>query len=180
MRVQVYLLSAVCLWTVAVHPVVGEDPKDDHARSADKHPGLERFKALAGEWVGTGFVDGKEMPDLHVIYKVTSAGSTVVETLFAGTDHEMVSVIHPDGNSLVFTHYCALGNQPRMRADGKWDENKIAFKFADVTNLKSPKDPYMHDVTFTFIDKDNIKSEWTHYHDGAPGVKAVFEFKRKK
>jgi hypothetical protein len=32
-----------------------------------------------------------------VVYKVTSAGKTVMETLGPGTDHEMVSMYHMDG-----------------------------------------------------------------------------------
>jgi hypothetical protein len=46
--------------------------------------------------------------------------------------------------------------------------------------MKSDKDMHMHDVTFTFVDKDTLKTEWTHYMDGKPAGNVVFEFKRKK
>jgi hypothetical protein len=97
-----------------------------------------------------------------------------------GSDHEMVTVIHPDGDSVLLTHYCMLGNQPSMKAPAKADGNKIAFTFVKATNLKSDKDLYMHDVTFTFVDKDTLKSEWTHFSDGKASGNAVFELKRKK
>ena len=54
--------------------------------------------------------------DLVARYAVTAAGSAVVETVFPGTEHEMVTVYHADGSDLVLTHYCMEGNQPRMRA----------------------------------------------------------------
>jgi hypothetical protein len=154
------------------------DDKKEPRKDAAKHAGLEQFKQLAGEWVGKEV--GGEGHEVHVKYKVTANGSAVVETLFPDTEHEMVSIIHRDGDDLLLTHYCALGNQPRMKAEGKGDGSKIVFKFAGATNLKSDKEMHMHDVTFSFIDKDTFRSEWTHYNDGKPGGKAVFELKRKK
>ena len=29
---------------------------------------------------------------------------------------EMITMYHPDGDGLALTHYCMLGNQPRMKA----------------------------------------------------------------
>jgi hypothetical protein len=144
-----------------------------------KSPALEQFAQLAGEWMGKGS-HGDMQHDMHVVYKVTSGGSAVVETIAPGTDHEMVTVIHPDGDSLLLTHYCMLGNQPQMKANPKAGDKKVAFEFVKATNLTSDKDMYMHDVTFTFIDKDNLKTEWTNYNEGKPAGKAIFELKRKK
>jgi hypothetical protein len=151
---------------------------DEKKAERQKYAGLEPFAQLAGEWEGREVSGKKTEQDLKVQYKVTSAGSCVVETLFPGTPHEMVTTICPDGDQLVLTHYCALGNQPRMK--GKSDDNKIAFRFDSATNLKSDNDPHMHEVTYTFIDKDTFKSEWVHYDGGKATGTAVFEFKRKK
>ena len=92
----------------------------------------------------------------------------------------MVSMIHADGPALLLTHYCMLGNQPHMKALPKPGDNKIAFAFVKVTNLKSDKDMYMRSVTFTFVDKDTIRTEWTHFKDGKESGRATFELKRKK
>ncbi len=179
MRARAAQTFVLFLLAFAVVAYAADDRKEP-GKGGGKTPLLEPFKELAGEWVGKEISEGKEGQGVHVKYKVTSAGSAVVETLFPDTDHEMVSVIHQDGDSLVLTHYCALGNQPRMKAEGKGGGNKVAFKFASASNLKSDKDMHMHDATFTFVDKDTLKAEWTHYHDGKPGGKAVFELKRKK
>ena len=69
--------------------------------------------------------------------KVTAAGSAVHETIFPGTGHEMVSMYHADGKDLIMTHYCALGNQPRMKLDPKSsvDKGEFRFKFAGGSNI---------------------------------------------
>ena len=58
--------------------------------------------------------------------------------------------------------------------------NQIVFRFAGGSNLDVNKDMHMHAVTYTFVDKDTLKAEWTHYMDGKEGGKVMFELKRKK
>jgi hypothetical protein len=154
-----------------------KEPRNDSPADAR----LERFKQLAGDWTGTiSGGGGKDKTEVRVNYKVTSAGSAVVETITPGAEHEMVTVIHKDGDDLVLTHYCAIGNQPRMKAERGDDDKKIAFKFTGATNLKSDKDLHMHDAVFTFVDKDTLKVEWTNFNDGRAAGTATFELKRKK
>jgi hypothetical protein len=170
------LLALVCL-ALAIGPLAGQE-KEEQASSGTNDSRFEQFKKLAGEWVGKE--QGKEGSDVRVIYKVTSGGSAVVETLFPGTEYEMVTVIHPDGDDLILTHYCMIGNQPQMKTSGKGDLKKVEFKFFRATNLKSDKDMHMHDVTFTFVNDDTLRTEWTHFMDGKAGEHAVFDMKRKK
>jgi hypothetical protein len=155
-------------------PLVGQD-QTPKGTEVDTHAGLEQFKGLAGEWVGKA--KGK---DIHIQYKVIAGGSAVVETIFPGTEHEMVSVIHRDGPDLLLTHYCMLGNQPQMKAAGKGDSKTIEFKFVRATNLESEKDKHMHDATYTFVDKDTLRSVWTHYNNGQAAGQVVVELKRAK
>jgi hypothetical protein len=152
---------------------------DDPKKGAGKYASLEPFKQLAGEWVSMHKMEGQEA-QIHITYKVTSGGSAVVETIGPGTPMEMVTVIHPDGDDLVLTHYCAVGNQPTMKASANPTGNKVDFKFVRASNMKSDKDMHMHDVSYTFVDKDNLKTEWTHFNDGKPAGNAVFEAKRVK
>jgi hypothetical protein len=151
-----------------------QDAKQPAANSA-----LERFKQLAGEWVGKSMHGGMEH-DTRAVYKVTSGGSAVMETIDPGSLHEMVTVIHADGNALALTHYCMLGNQPHMRATPKANDDKVTFEFVKATNLKSDKDMYMRSVTFTFTSKDTFSSEWIMFNDGKPAEKVVLEMKRSK
>src|SRR5688572_16428601 len=89
---------------------------------------LEKMKKLAGTWL-VADKDGKATDQVASVIKVAAGGSAVVETLFPGQPMEMVSVYTAEGPYLVMTHYCVLGNQPRMKADPNSPANQIVFKF---------------------------------------------------
>jgi hypothetical protein len=133
----------------------GDDKAESKAPAKDSHPGLERIKKLAGTWVAAD-KDGKPTDQVVSVFKVTANGSAVQETLFPGQAHEMLSIYHRDGADLVMTHYCALGNQPRMKADPKSPKNQIRFEFAGGTNIDPAKDMHMHEGIITFVDDDHI------------------------
>jgi hypothetical protein len=143
-----------------------------------KNPGLERFKQLTGEWAGPKLEGGKEAGEVRAVYKVTSNGSAVMETLFPGTPHEMVTLITPDGKDLALTHYCALGNQPHMKADGS-GKDRVDFQFAGVSNANPDKGMHMHNVSYTFTDNNTLHTEWTLYQDGKKAMVVTFNLKRK-
>jgi hypothetical protein len=144
------------------------------AKTSSKSPMLDRFKALAGDWVPK---DGGG--NMVINYKVTSGGTTVVETIGPGSPMEMITVITADGDGLALTHYCMANNQPQMRAAAQTGKN-IAFKFVRATNIKSDKDMIMHDVTYIFEDKDTLKTEWINFDKGKESGKVVFFHVRKK
>jgi hypothetical protein len=144
--------------------VRGEDPA---AKAPPAHSGLDRLKGLAGTWVEAD-KDGKPTDKVVSVVKVTAAGSTVHETLFPGTPMEMISVYHLDKGELVMTHYCALGNQPRMKADPDSPANQIRWKFVGGTNLDPAKDMHMHEGTLTFVDADHIEFAGVAWEGGKP------------
>ena len=129
--------------------------------------GLEKMKKLAGTWVAAD-KDGKPTDQVVSIIKVTAGGSAVHETLFPGQAHEMVSIYTADGPDLILTHYCVLGNQPRMKADPNSPPNQIVFRFAGGTNLNPAKDKHMHEATLTIVSDDRIEVQGTGWENGAP------------
>src|SRR5438034_10298506 len=106
---------------------------DAPAKTKPTNPGLERLKKLAGTWVEAD-KDGKPTDKVVSVIRVTAGGSAVHETLFPGQPHEMMSLYHLDGKDVVMTHYCVLGNQPRMKADPKSAPDRIHFAFDRGTN----------------------------------------------
>jgi hypothetical protein len=159
----------------------GGDSTDPKAPTAAPQPGLERLKKLAGTWVLAG-EDGKPTDQVVSVIKVTAGGSAVHETLFPGQPHEMVSVYYRDGDALMMTHYCMLGNQPRMKADPNSPPNQICFKFAGGSNLDPAKDKHMHEGTLTFIDDDHIEFSGVAWEGGKPakGPGCAMKLVRKK
>jgi hypothetical protein len=165
---------------IALGSGIRGDDKTGTAPSASQ-PGLERLKKLAGTWVAAD-QDGKPTDQVVSVIKVTAAGSAVQETLFPGQPHEMVSIYHRDGADLLMTHYCALGNQPRMKADPASPPNQLRFKFAGGTNLDPAKDMHMHEGTLTFIDDDHIEFNGVAWAGGKPAEDhcATMRLVRKK
>lgn len=144
--------------------VRGGDPP---VKATPSHPGLERLKSLVGTWVEAD-KDGNPTDKVVSVVKLTAGGSTVHETFFPGTPMEMVSVYHLDGADLVMTHYCMLGNQPRMKADPKSPPNQIRWTFAGGTNLDPAKDMHMHSATVTFVDADHLEITGEAWEGGKP------------
>jgi hypothetical protein len=132
--------------------------------AAAAEAGFARLVALQGEWVDTTGQLGP--PDVvQVTYRVTGGGSAVVETLFPGSPHEMVTVYHRDGTDLVLTHYCAAGNQPRMRAK-TFAGDAFAFDFDGGTNLDPAVDAHAHNGVLRFLPDGTLESDWDFWQGG--------------
>lgn len=147
--------------------VSGEDKHDHPIPAGPKNAGLDKMKTLAGTWV-VADKDGKPTDEVVSVIKVTAGGSAVHETLFPGQPHEMVSIYTADGSDLVLTHYCMLGNQPRMKASTKSLTNKLNFEFAGGSNLDPKKDRHMHAAILTIVDPDHYEMEGIGWENGAP------------
>ena len=179
MAQRVWVTGLVLL---ALAAVARSDDRADHKAPAKAaHAGLERLKKLAGTWVAVGD-DGKPTDQVVSVIKVTAAGSAVHETLFPAQPQEMVSVYYCDGPDLVMTHFCVLGNQPRMKADPKSAANQLRFQFAGGSNLDPAKDKHMHEGTITIVDDDHIEWSGVCWEGGKPAAGPACNMKlvRKK
>ena len=137
---------------------------------------LGKLKALAGTWTSTE-KDGPTM-----VFRPTSNGTAVIETMMPGSAEEMINMFTADGDTIVMTHYCAMGNQPRMKltsTDGSGEKGAMKFEFVDGGNIKSRNDAHMDSVTFT-VDGDKLTEDWTSVADGKTLDHKVFELHRQK
>jgi hypothetical protein len=169
-------MTASVLFVGAV--VVMALPADEKPAKSATGPTLETIKKLAGDWVLVK--DGKPTDQIVSSYRVTAGGSAVLETIFPGTDHEMVTVYTQEGPDLYLTHYCVLGNQPRLKAERGAEPNKLVLKCVGGGNLKADKDSHMGAATITLVNDDEIKSEWTRCENGKACETHAFHVVRKK
>lgn len=140
------------------------------------NPGFERLKALIGSWEGTG-EDGKPVA---ISYSLISGGSALEEKLGPADEPSMVTMYHPDGATVLMTHYCAAQNQPRLRAKAASpDARTLEFTFVDCSNLSSKDAGHMHHLVLSFEDPDHFSQEWT-WKENAKERKTLFHFSRKK
>lgn len=138
----------------------------------DAKTALERLKGLAGSWEGT--IGTPEGPATKLRYEVTAGGNAVVETLFADTPHEMVSVYTLDGEKLVMTHYCVSGNHPRLRLDGAASTaDKLAFVYESGTNMDPGKGTHVHAGSIEIQRDGGLANSWTFFTDGKPAAEGA-------
>ena len=167
-------LSAAALGTAFAAPA--STPAAPEAKAA-----FARLKGLVGTWEGTAGDAQNAMP-VKLVYEVTGNGSAVKETLFPGTPHEMLTLYHLDGPSLVLTHYCAAGNQPRMKLARAvaGPPYELVFDFAGGSNLDAAKDMHMHSARIRLLEDGRLESEWASFQGGQPLDVKKFTVSRKK
>ena len=154
------------------------DSATPSAGPAPASEAFERLKALAGEWVAAEDGETSKKGDLVARFAVTAAGSAVVETVFPGSPHEMVTVYHPDGSDIVLTHYCMEGNQPRMRANAPRG-SRFDFAFDGGANIDPRRDRHMNSASVELVGADEIRTVWTEIAEGKPVFVAKSRLVRK-
>jgi len=122
-------------------------------------PGDDAWKqllSLAGKWQGT-----EAGHTATLTYTVISGGHALLESMsMPAPAPDMVTVYHRDGDSLVATHYCSIGNQPRMRTESNPAATQpLRFRFVDITNLK-PGGTHIKHLNVKFLDSTHFDQEW--------------------
>ncbi len=171
MRRSLVPLALICLALVACQST-------SELQAAAGDPGQREalfapLRGLEGRWEGVGADGEKQTTE----FKVSSAGHALREIMFAGTSHEMTNMYTLDGNSLVMTHYCAGGNQPRMRATAV-EGGSIAFRFDGVADLDSDDQLYMGEMTLSIVDADHIQEKWRAFKGDEIDHEMTFDLTR--
>ncbi len=164
------LLGALCL---SGHAVDRDPPTD-----ADV-PTLDAVKALEGRWYAVD-EDGRATEEVVSTYRVTAAGSAVLETLFPGTDKEMLTVYHQDGEQLVSTHYCVQGNQPSYVARAGEQPGDLVYECRTLAGAESHDEAHMHRGVVSFSGPDRYRTTWHMVEDGEVLYSADFTVVRRR
>ena len=143
----------------------------EKARSA---AAFERLISLVGEWDGTG-AGGQ----VQATYTLVSGGTALMERLKPTNEPEMITLYSLDGDHLLVTHYCSMGNQPQMKTATITElDSPLAFKIVQVTGMKSPDEAHMTGLILTMPDKDHFTQQWT-FKDKGKEQSNLFKFTRK-
>lgn len=137
---------------------------------------LAWLKGLSGTWRGKAEWSGGRTGsnEMTAVYAVSGNGTAVVENLEVGGVTLMTSVYHEDGSDLRMTHYCAAGNQPRLKATGIDPAKKIVrFKMVDITGRQGPGTGHVDEVELRFPDDDHVTILFTFVGGKVPSVERV-------
>ena len=153
------ILLAGSLALTAVH---GAD--QTRARAA-----FTQLQTLVGEWEGkteAGRV-------LKVSYRLTANGTVLVETWTLGPQRESLTLYHMDNESLIATHYCLIGNQPRLRLKDGGKPSLLTFEFVSATNLPKPEVAHQHRFEMEFLQANSFARSETYLENGTPETERV-------
>jgi hypothetical protein len=154
-----------------VGPVAGRTQAP--AKATD---GFGRLKILVGDWEATG-EDGKPFTSN---IRLVSNNTALQETFQTPHDDQMITMYSADGSRVALTHYCSMGNQPRMESpvvNGATDE--FVFSFTGGSNLPTPDSAHMHRLVLQIDDADHFSETWT-FREKTGDNKRTFNFVRKK
>jgi hypothetical protein len=141
--------------------------------------GFEQMKQLVGSWETT--MDKGDGPmKMTASYKLTAGGSAIVETIFEGAPHEMVTVYYDNpGRKLSLTHYCMLRNRPKMTLK-TMKPNELTFDLSKNSGINAAKEDHMHSLSITFEGKDKMVQHWTRFQGGKKKEVVEIAFNRTK
>lgn len=170
MRIAMLTLC-VCLSTAALAQSSGAKSEPKVAAS---NPQFNALKTLAGEWE-MKLSNGRVATET---YRVVSSNSAIIlDQNMPGEAANMITMFHPDGQKTVATHYCAMGNQPRMVADASSDTKEVHFAFKDITN-DDGKSGAMRELTIVLLDKNHHNQIWTWVDGSGKEETTTFKFAR--
>ena len=143
----------------------------------DAQAAFARLKSLAGEWQAD-----TSMGKARLSYEVIGGGVALAERLTF--DHKgepmapMLTVYHLDNGKLMLTHYCDLGNQPRLRA-AAFDAatGEIRFEFLDISNAPDANASHMHSARLR-IGAALFLADWDLWAGGTKKTTESFKYTR--
>lgn len=136
------------------------------------HSAFERLKGLVGTW---DVIEKGTSKKFTARYTMTGGGSVLLEDLSG-----MTTAYHLDKDTLLLTHYCGVGNQPRMRVKTVANGGRqISFEMYDITNLKSPDAYRSTTLDVQFRDDGTVELAYGGWSAGHGVQKQTFHLLRR-
>jgi hypothetical protein len=133
---------------------------------------FKQLQSLAGSWKLT-HPKSPGQTAFRISYRLISRDTALVETFGDPAGSITETIYHLDGPNLMATHYCAQGNQPRLRLQTDSTDTTLHFAFFDVTNLKHAKDSHLIDLRFTLLKDGELEREETYLSKGQKDVSTL-------
>jgi len=117
---------------------------------------LDPFKKLQGTW---SVQSGGKTLNIQVTYQLASKDTIVTEQF-----SRELSVFAMDGTALTMTHYCNVGNQPRLRLKPQNPHNVYEFDLVEVIGPTNAPADHVERVIYEFLTDKRIdlKIIWWH------------------
>lgn len=135
---------------------------------------FEKLKTLVGDWEAD-----TNMGKVTAHFEVASNGNVLLEKANVTGVGEMLTTYYVDGDKIGATHYCAMGNQPRLQASGVGPDGQIVFQFLGAANLRAGES-HIHGVSIRVQDADHFSDEWVAFENGKAKMHIAGQYARVK
>ena len=120
------------------------------------------MKGLVGTWRQA---DKPDSP-LRIQFSLTAGGTVLVEEWMRGSQSHSLTLYHQDGKSMIATHYCPQGNQPRLTLLPVSTAKILRFRFRDATDLDAAKEAHVRAIAFDMSHKGTVFRSETYRQAG--------------
>jgi hypothetical protein len=134
--------------------------------SAEAPSMFNRLRTLVGEWEAKT----DKGATLRVSYRLIANDSALLQSFFTPSGKETLTAFHADGSRVLATHYCAQGNQPRLRLDPTSSNDRLVFVFLDATNLVEPAASHLTRLEIKLESPSQYTEVETYQEAGKPDV----------
>ena len=145
------------------------------AEIASPKKAFSKLCSLVGNWEAKT----ERGTSIRINYRLISGESVLVQTYTTASGRETLTVFHMDGAFLMATHYCAQGNQPRLRLVNSTEERALTFLFFDATDLPDSNASHLHRMIIDFLDLDHFLDIETYSSNGKDETE-ILKFARVK
>jgi hypothetical protein len=165
---KIFCFSLASLASLAPLVLPALDPDGQPATPNSCCAADAAVQALAGSWYALD-ESGQPGETVTAEYRVTAGGKAVLETLFPGQPHEMITLYYEQDGALMLTHYCVLGNHPRMKARVDAEKGETVYSCVGGENFTScSESDHMHEGRVTLEGPDRMHTRWTQLSGGVP------------
>lgn len=105
---------------------------------------FETMKSLVGTWRRADDPNSS----LRIHFSLTAGGTVVMESWTRNDQPHSLTVYHRDQDSLIATHYCPQGNQPRLVLTAEAKADVLRFAFRDASDLQADRETHLYSMTF--------------------------------
>jgi len=161
-------------------PVRGTGEEERATQQHHNHVTLSHLEGLLGVWEQADD-KGNSTGEVITEFRSTAGGAAIVEIIFPGQPHEMVTLYYTSPEGLFMTHYCAVGNHPNLAASIDKATGDLLFRCmgAGANFHACASTNHMHDVRY-HLEGDHLTATWHSMEDGKLGDDLVFSLVRRK
>src|ERR1043166_9358429 len=102
-------LNALVASAAFLLPALPASAQGPSAATTKSEAAFKQLTSLVGDWEGV-----EDGTPFRVSYTLSGAGTALMERVRPGDPQATVTMFTVDGDHLIATHYCVVGNQPQM------------------------------------------------------------------